>query len=68
MRDAPGAGALLEPVQVARRRGDPALGVLLHPETGFFRDLRLDDQGMHNVLSLRSKFTGKTLTDPDKYV
>ena len=45
-----------------------ALGVLLHPQTGFFRDVRLDDQGMHNVLALRSKFTGKTLNDPDNYV
>lgn len=45
-----------------------ALGVLLHPDSGFFRDVRLDPQGMRTVLELRSRFTGKPLGDPGKYL
>ena len=45
-----------------------ALGVLLHSEAGFFRDVRLDPSGLRNVLELRSKFTGKALTDPGRYL
>jgi len=44
-----------------------ALGVLLHPQTGFFRDVRLDERGMRTVLELRSRFSGKRLTDASKY-
>ena len=45
-----------------------SLGVLLDPQTGFFREARLDEQGMRTVLALRSKFTGKSFTDPGKYI
>lgn len=44
-----------------------ALGVLLDPKTGFFKDVRLDEKGMRTVLELRSKFSGKRLTDPSRY-
>lgn len=43
------------------------LGILLDERSGFFRDLRLDPEGMKTVLALRSKFSGKKLTDPKKY-
>ena len=42
-------------------------GVLLDERSGFFRDLRLDPEGMKTVLALRSKFGGVKLTDPRKY-
>jgi ABC-type nitrate/sulfonate/bicarbonate transport system substrate-binding protein len=45
-----------------------SLEVLLGEKTGFYRDLRLDEAGMRTVLALRSKFTGKTLGDPEKYL
>ena len=45
-----------------------ALGVLLDDKSGFFKDLRLDPKAMQTVLGLRSKFTGKTLADPARYV
>lgn len=44
-----------------------SLAVFLGEKSGFFRDLRLDEQGMRTVLALRSKFTGKALTDPARY-
>ena len=44
-----------------------SLGVLLNEKSGFFKDVRLDPQGMRTVLALRSKFAGKTLTDTGKY-
>ena len=44
------------------------LGVLLDERWGFFRDVRLDPEGMETVLALRSKFSGMKLTDPDKYI
>lgn len=40
-----------------------SLEVFLGEKTGFFRDLRLDEAGMRTVLALRSKFTGKTLSE-----
>jgi ABC-type nitrate/sulfonate/bicarbonate transport system substrate-binding protein len=47
-----------------------SLAVLLHPETGFFRDVRLDRARMDTVLRLRSKFgePRRTLADPARYV
>ena len=44
-----------------------SLAVFLGEKTGFFRDLRLDPQGMRTVLALRSKYTGKALADPARY-
>jgi ABC-type nitrate/sulfonate/bicarbonate transport system substrate-binding protein len=44
------------------------LAVLLDERSGFFRDVRLDPEGMKTVLALRSKFGGVKLTDPDKYI
>jgi ABC-type nitrate/sulfonate/bicarbonate transport system substrate-binding protein len=44
------------------------LGVLLDERTGFFRDGRLDAEGMKTVLELRSRFGGVKLTDPGKYL
>jgi ABC-type nitrate/sulfonate/bicarbonate transport system substrate-binding protein len=47
-----------------------SLAVLLHPESGFFRDVRLDRAGMETVLRLRSKFAEarRPLSDAAKYV
>ena len=50
--------------ELARR----SLDVFLDEKTGFHKDLRLDAKGMQTVLDLRSKFTGKRLTDPGKYL
>jgi ABC-type nitrate/sulfonate/bicarbonate transport system substrate-binding protein len=44
-----------------------SLEVFLGEKTGFFKDARLDAQGMRTVLALRSKFTGKPLSDPGRY-
>ena len=44
------------------------LAVLLDERSGFFRDVRLDSEGMETVLALRSRFSGKKLTDPSKYI
>jgi ABC-type nitrate/sulfonate/bicarbonate transport system substrate-binding protein len=45
-----------------------SLDVFLDEKTGFYKDLRLDGKGMQTVLDLRSKFTGKRLTDAGKYL
>ena len=50
--------------ELARR----SLDVFLDEKTGFHKDVRLDAKGMQTVLELRSKFTGKRLTDPGKYL
>jgi len=50
--------------ELARR----SLGVFLDEKTGFYKDVRLDAKGMQTVLDLRSKFTGKRLTDPGRYL
>ena len=47
---------------------EETLGVLLDERSGFFRDARLDAEGMKTVLALRSKFAGVNLTDPRKYL
>jgi ABC-type nitrate/sulfonate/bicarbonate transport system substrate-binding protein len=44
------------------------LDILLDERSGFFRDVRLDPEGMQTVLALRSKFGGAKLTDPRKYI
>ncbi|MEA3193216.1 MAG: hypothetical protein QOD26_1549 [Betaproteobacteria bacterium] len=50
--------------ELARR----SLDVFLDEKTGFYKDARLDAKGMQTVLDLRSKFTGKRLTDPGRYL
>jgi len=45
-----------------------SLGILLGDKTGFYKDVRLDAQGAQTVLALRSKYTGRPLGDPAKYV
>jgi ABC-type nitrate/sulfonate/bicarbonate transport system substrate-binding protein len=44
-------------------------GVLLSPADGFQRKVKIDVEGVRNVLKLRSKYAEpkKTLTDPSKY-
>src|SRR5690606_13446135 len=50
--------------QLARQ----SLQVLLDDRTGFFKDAAIDEKGVQTVLALRSKFTGKQLSDPAKYI
>jgi ABC-type nitrate/sulfonate/bicarbonate transport system substrate-binding protein len=50
--------------ELARR----SLDVFLDEKTGFYKDVRLDAKGMRTVLELRSKFAGKRLTDPGRYL
>ena len=52
--------------QLARQ----SLEVLLHPQTGFFKDAALDMDGVATVLALRSKYgePRKALSDPLKYI
>ncbi|HYR34482.1 MAG TPA: ABC transporter substrate-binding protein [Burkholderiales bacterium] len=45
-----------------------SLPILLGDKTGFYKDVRLDAQGAQTVLALRSKYTGKPLGDPGKYM
>ena len=45
-----------------------SLGIFLADRTGFYQDLRLDTQGAQTVLALRSKFAGRKLADPAKYI
>lgn len=51
--------------QLARQ----SLEVLLHPQSGFFRDAALDREGIATVLALRSKYgePRKPLADASKY-
>lgn len=47
-----------------------SLGVLLSERSGFFKDLRLDPEGMETVLALRSKFSEakRPPGEPAKYI
>ena len=47
-----------------------SLTVLLGDKNGFYKDVRLDQQGAQTVLALRSKYAEpkKALSDPGKYV
>jgi len=45
-----------------------SLEALTSEKSGFFRDAAVNMQGVATVLALRSKYSGKTLTDPAKYV
>lgn len=57
------AGRAMTP-QLARQAAD----TLLDPKSGFIRDVSVNMEGVRRVLQLRSKFTGKALGDPGKYV
>ena len=57
------AGRTMTP-QLAKQAAD----TLLDPKSGFIRDVAVNTQGVATVLALRSKFTGKALGDPAKYV
>jgi ABC-type nitrate/sulfonate/bicarbonate transport system substrate-binding protein len=57
------AGRTMTP-QLARQAAD----TLLDPKSGFIRDVAVNMEGVRTVLQLRSKFTGKALGDPSKYV
>ena len=50
--------------QLARQ----SLGIMLGDTTGFYKDVRLDPQGVQTVLKLRSKYAGRPLGDPAKYI
>ena len=45
-----------------------SLEIFLDERTGFHKDVRLDAQGAHTVLALRSKYAGRPLGDPAKYI
>ena len=45
-----------------------SLALFLGEKTGFYRDLRLDAAGARSVLALRSKYAGRPLGDPGKYI
>jgi ABC-type nitrate/sulfonate/bicarbonate transport system substrate-binding protein len=57
------AGRTMTP-PLARQAAD----TLLDPKSGFIRDLAVNFEGARTVLALRSKFTGKPLGDPTKYI
>jgi ABC-type nitrate/sulfonate/bicarbonate transport system substrate-binding protein len=57
------AGRTMTP-QLARQAAD----TLLDPKSGFIRDVAINMQGVSTVLALRSKFAGKPLGDPAKYI
>ena len=57
------AGRTMTP-QLAKQAAD----TLLDPKSGFIRDVAINTQGIATVLALRSKFTGKSLGDPAKYI
>jgi len=57
------AGRTMTP-QLARQAAD----TLLDPKSGFIRDAAVNMQGVATVLALRSKFSGKPLGNPAKYV
>lgn len=45
-----------------------SLEIFLDERTGFHKDVRLDAQGVQTVLALRSKYAGRPLGDPAKYI
>src|SRR5438477_11363947 len=45
-----------------------SLGILAGDKTGFYQDLRLAAPGAKTVLALRSKYAGRELGDPAKYI
>jgi ABC-type nitrate/sulfonate/bicarbonate transport system substrate-binding protein len=57
------AGRTMTP-QLAKQAAD----ALLDPKSGFIRDAAVNLRGVGTVLRLRSKYTGKALGDPAKYV
>lgn len=69
-RDEAAALLLANDSSMTMRLAHQSLDILLDPDHGFFRDLKIDMDGMDTVLALRSKFgvPRKMLTDPMKYV
>ncbi|PDT50109.1 ABC transporter substrate-binding protein [Sinorhizobium fredii] len=61
---------LVANTQMSPATAKAAYDVLLDPETGFYRDVRLDTDGIETVLELRSKYgqPQKSLTDPSRYI
>ena len=57
------AGRAMTP-QLAKQAAD----TLLDPKSGFIRDAAINMQGVATVLALRSKYTGRPLGEPAKYV
>ena len=45
-----------------------SLEIFLDEHTGFHKDVRLDAAGARTVLTLRSKYAGRPLADPAKYM
>jgi ABC-type nitrate/sulfonate/bicarbonate transport system substrate-binding protein len=45
-----------------------SLTIMLGEKTGFYKDVRLDAQGAKTVLALRSKYAGRQLGDPARYI
>jgi ABC-type nitrate/sulfonate/bicarbonate transport system substrate-binding protein len=70
----PATREIAEALLVANMRAmTPALAkqsltIMLGDKTGFYRDVRLDPQGAQTVLALRSKYAGRPLGDPAKYI
>ncbi|MCA3263825.1 MAG: ABC transporter substrate-binding protein [Telmatospirillum sp.] len=53
-----------------RPGAEGAYRVLLDPQNGIYRDLRIDREGLRTVLRLRQKYAvpAKTLGDPERYI
>ena len=51
-----------------RTGAEKAYDKLLHPVEGMFRDLRVDPVGVKTVLDLRSRHSGKAVSDASKYI
>ena len=45
-----------------------SLPIFLDERTGFYKDVRLDADGARTVLGLRSKYAGRSLGDPMRYI
>jgi ABC-type nitrate/sulfonate/bicarbonate transport system substrate-binding protein len=61
---------LVAHVQMSPEIAHRAYQVLLHPQTGFYRDVGLDADAIRTVLALRSKYgqPQRLLTDPARYI
>jgi ABC-type nitrate/sulfonate/bicarbonate transport system substrate-binding protein len=62
---------LMERMRGMERPGaEAAYRVLLDPQGGIYRDLRIDRAGLRTVVALRQKFAqpAKTLGDPERYI
>jgi ABC-type nitrate/sulfonate/bicarbonate transport system substrate-binding protein len=70
----PASREIAEALLVANMRAmTPALArqsltILLAEQSGFYKDVRLDTPGAQTVLALRSKYAGRKLGDPSRYI